>query len=212
MFTLSLGYLTVPVELEQSVYNTISPFDRPSWEHESTLSIAYFVEEPPDTYPTKSIHTIKLASSSAGDIELFQLIASSLQQDEDRVRPLYGIIHFNCTDTQTPCMGIVSSLSPELDTLFLRVIDASLLLDQKHDNQSNYPALDFELWSTYPMEILNCCDRYQKRVPGAADQLTKLVNETHKIAKLYGYWSLWQITEGILTRFQLDASPFLSSN
>ncbi|ORZ15705.1 hypothetical protein BCR42DRAFT_41652 [Absidia repens] len=229
-----LGYLSIPVIVENSVHANSSKFDQPIWSY-GNLTVAFFVLNPPSQWTTHSKHDLRLKpTATAEENELFQLLFSSLQcyspQTPQPPQPKnngsrHGIIIFdstsslytNTTSTSLKAqkyLGIISC-SQQQNELSLQIIQSPLNFDSTHDNNSNssntiinqYP-LDTETWSTYPLEILRLCQTYSTD-PVSQEQLRKLTNTVFDIASLYGYWDLWKVVEGICGRFSIDPRIFL---
>ncbi|KAI8097080.1 uncharacterized protein BX664DRAFT_72529 [Halteromyces radiatus] len=214
--TLALGYLSIPVIIENSVYTTISKYDQPSWKYGSTLSISSFVQQPPFNWPTISKHVLKLSPTviASGEDELYQLLTTSLSCDPTEKSALYALITFDSTSTlftntaasslsDQKYIGIISTMNNNSDVLSLQIVQTLPFLKRKNPpsyllqkKPTSYVPLDMKTWSTYPMEILHCCQKYHNN-PDAPIQLQQIALKIYNIARLYGYWDLWRVLEGI---------------
>ncbi|CAO3585008.1 unnamed protein product [Absidia cylindrospora] len=222
-----LGYLSIPVIVENSIYTNSSKFNQPIWKY-GNLTVAFFVLNPPSQWTTRSKHVLRLKpTATPEETELFQLLSSSLQSYSPQPNnngSQHGIIIFdstsslytNTTSTSLKAqkyLGIISCTQQQ-NELSLQIIQSPLIFDSTNDNKSNsniiinqYP-LDTETWSTYPLEILRLCQTYSTD-PVSQEQLRKLTNTVFNIASLYGYWDLWNVVDGICSRFSIDPRIFL---
>ncbi|KAI8059233.1 hypothetical protein BC940DRAFT_362480 [Gongronella butleri] len=219
--TLALGYMTLPVQVEASFYHGIGVGGgvasdhggvSSSWAYGSTLSISYFITDAPHLVSTRSMHLIKAASlASPGDVELLQLLCVALQRDKQKFQPRHGVIH---AENSAAPWGLVSAVKDRTDTLVLRIIDGSSLPETQQRLHQPLFTVDPDAWASLPVAILQACQRLvaeQAQDTEARQQLVELVTRTHKIARIYGYDDYWRVTEGICTRFQLDARQFLQN-
>ncbi|CAO3644265.1 unnamed protein product [Cunninghamella echinulata] len=180
----------------------------------SSLSITHFIKQLPEHLPVLSKHIIKLKSTAeSAEVELFRLFSKSLSSNSQYHTNIYGVILLEplITDTEK-LLGIISSV-PRQDTLILQVVDASLIYSTSTPSYNplsfnSIPPVDFDTWSDYPVEILNCCQQYQ--ATQNKEQLEKLINKIYNIASLYGYWDIWRVLEGICHRFNIDPNQFLN--
>ncbi|CAO3612792.1 unnamed protein product [Cunninghamella blakesleeana] len=225
--TLILGYITIPVVIDHSVYNQISKYDNNQWKNGSSLSITQFVKNQPEHLPVLSKHTIKIRpTAEMAEVELFRLLASSLVSNNDNNNKNtqyqtknYGVILLNSsistpisTSPSNKSIGIISSVHQH-DILILKIVDASFMFSKNTPSYNplsfhSIPSVDLDSWSDYPMEILKCCQQYQETQN--VEQIEKLTNQIYDIASLYGYWDLWRVLEGIFSRFNFNPKQFLN--
>lgn len=189
--TLALGNLTAPCTIEGSVPNVWLPSDM--------LSVAYFVTNPPTTYPTRAKHLLRIASTAtSAEREFLLLLSQSLTTRGRR----YGILDFR---QACGCLGILStSIVQPVDLFILHIVDIPNDIMDSSSSPTQYPPLAPD---RLPMEMLQAIN--ERHLPEGEQRMKSIAQEMHRIASVYGYWDLWRVLEGICQRFNIDPQQLI---
>ncbi|KAI7878049.1 hypothetical protein K492DRAFT_197183 [Lichtheimia hyalospora FSU 10163] len=186
--TLAFGNYTAPCTIEGSVPNVWLPSD--------TLSVAYFVTDPPTTWPTRAKHLLRIATTAtSAEREFLSLLSQSLTTQR------YGILDFRHA---CGCLGILSTSTAQPADLFvLQIVDMpNDLMDSSSPQQ--YPPLAPD---QLPMEMLQAMN--ERHTPQGEQRMKSIAQEMYRIASVYGYWDLWRVLEGICQRFNIDPQQLI---
>ncbi|CDH49741.1 predicted protein [Lichtheimia corymbifera JMRC:FSU:9682] len=192
--TLAFGNYTAPCTIEGSVPNVWLPSDM--------LSVAYFVTNPPTTYPTRAKHLLRIASTAtSAEREFLLLLSQSLTAHGKR----YGILDFR---QACGCLGILSTSSIQPADLFvLQIVDIPSnndFIDPSSSSLLQYPPLAPD---RLPMEMLQAIN--ERHTPEGEQRMKSIAQEMYRIASVYGYWDLWRVLEGICQRFNIDPQQLI---
>ncbi|KAI7856177.1 hypothetical protein BDC45DRAFT_534055 [Circinella umbellata] len=203
MPTLSLGYLTIPVTIEASIY--ANEYEIAS---SSVLSIIGFgpTPLPPHLLPTMAKFILTMESTlTMAQKELFGLLYESLHTHS------YGIIPLSDRS-----IGLLLPLrqqeqqeqQPSSFQFILQISSIPNSYQQKEDINKmilneNIPSFDPDYLKHLPIQIMELCQNNQQ------DQLRSVAKEIYKMATIYGYWDFWLVLEGICTRFQINSQQLV---
>ncbi|KAG2220583.1 hypothetical protein INT45_008764 [Circinella minor] len=200
MPTLSLGYLTIPVSIEASIYANqyeISP--------SSVLSIIGFgpTPLPPHMLPTMAKFILTMESTlTMAQKELFGLLYESLQTNS------YGIIPLSdrYIGLLLPLKLKQEQQEPSSFQFILQISSIPNSFQQDNNKMKineNIPSFDPDYLKHLPIQIMELCQNNKQ------DQLRSIAKEIYKMATIYGYWDLWLVLEGICTRFQINSQQLV---
>lgn len=167
------------------------------------LSVAYFVTNPPTTYPTRAKHLLRIASTAtSAEREFLLLLSQSLSAHGGK---RYGILDFR---QACGCLGILSTSSIQPADLFvLQIVDIpnnNEVIDSSSSLLQQYPPLAPD---RLPMEMLQAIN--ERHTPEGEQRMKSIAQEMYRIASVYGYWDLWRVLEGICQRFNIDPQQLI---
>lgn len=212
LITISLGYLTIPFIIKQSIKSleitSVEEEDEikstcPQWTFENTICISSFVHSPPNIYPTIEKHVIEIARHS-NKVEKETTCILSKALDEH----YHGLVIIS-----SDLLGILSSTKQQ-DIFTLQIVqyDTSTLLNTDTPEQTSIKSyknsnhvLDLDELPK-PVEIMEMCQVW----PNSEIQLKNLSKQIYKTASLYGYWDYWRVFEGICNGHHINSQQLLN--
>jgi hypothetical protein len=217
LITISLGYITIPFIIKQSIKSlditSVEEEDDikstfPQWTFENTICISSFVHTPPNIYPTIEKHVIEMTKqSNKVEKEMTTILSKAIGEQ------YHGLLLISAN-----LLGILSSTKqPDIFTLQIVQYDTSILTNDninkteamnttksyRNDNYSDTLNLD---QLPKPVEIMELCQAW----PDSEIQLKDLSKQIYKTASLYGYWDYWRVFEGICNGHHINSQQLLS--